>query len=240
MLQFVKDIVSRLLAFFAEDGWFMTQHEALMDMLKGVYQHLPAIIWIVIGLVAVFVGKKLLLPVKILGSFAAGFVAGSQLVAPLLYKLFDADATDTRNIIVGCAVGFFALFLFKIVYFLFGCALFAGGGFVGAYFLIERIPSLKEAVASTEHLNLIIAGVVGLIVLIIGMWLRQYVEMLVTALAGSIGVTYGVLRIWNFTKILDWGPASFGGVTLNLSFVVIALIIALLGFVVQIKTKRLY
>ncbi len=236
MPKFVTD----LLDFFAKDGWFFTQHDNLIGILEDVFQYLPAIILVAVGLLILLVGKKILPVLKVLFYFIVGFVAAYQLLTPLICQLFSMEVTETISLIVGIVVGIVAVLLFKILTFLLVVGVFGGGAGVGAYFLIENVPAIKDLVSGVQYLNYIIAGVVGLIVLLIAWRLLRFIEMLLTSVAGAAIMTYGVVKMYDFCAALDWGTLALGSFTVAYSFLAVAGVLALIGFIIQVKTRSYY
>lgn len=236
MPQFVTD----LLAFFAADGWFLTQVNNLKGILEGVFQYLPAIILIALGLVVLFLGKKILPVEKFLLFLGAGFVVGFQLLAPLVCGWLQWEQTNLTCCIFGGVVGLIAALLFKFLYILLVIGAFGGGAFAGTYFLIENVEALKNAVSSVSYLNYIIAGVVAVIVLLLAWWLLKYIEMLVTSIIGAGAVVLGARMIYDFRSVINIGTLSVAGYELAWISLAFIAVIALVGFVVQIKTRRLY
>ncbi len=236
MPKFVTD----LLDFFAEDGWFFAQHDNLIGILENMFQYLPAIILVAVGLLVLLVGKKILPLLKVLFYFIVGFVAAFQLLTPMICEWFSMEATDTLSLIVGIVAGIVAALLFKVLTFLLVIGVFGGGAGFGTYFLIENVPAIKDLVSDMPYLTYIIAGVVGLIVLLIAWRLLRFIEMLLTSVAGAGIMTYGIVKMYDFCEVLNWGALGAGDFVVAISFLAVAGVLALLGFIVQVKTRSYY
>lgn len=238
------DIVNQLKAhvteFLAKDGWVFTQIKKVVDLLQGVYQFLPEIILIALGLVVLFFGKKILPLEKILAFFGVGFFVGYQVLAPWAAETIKFEMTPMIQVIIGCVVGVVCILLFKVLYFLAVVGVFGGGGFAATLLAIDKIEALKTAVEGTPNLNFIIAGVVALIVVLIAFWLLKFIEMLGTSLIGAAVITFAALRIYNFAALVNIGSVAVAGITISYASLIVIAVLFLIGSIVQIKTRRLY
>ncbi len=183
---------------------------------------LPAIL-AVLSLVQVFAGKKLLGLQKVIAFFVVGFACGAVFVTPLLASVVVLDAW-----IVGLIVGIVAALISKLAYFL---AYVVAAGF-GTYVLCMSDVLPAEITAFTK--DTVVAIVAAVVVLVLALLLRKWIEMLGTACLG------GWTLYLSFVAIM----AAFGLEIANeyamwceLGFVAVA---GLIGFIVQAKTRRRY
>ncbi len=240
-MDFVNKLKDSLLAFLDKEGWLLTQIQKGVDFLEGIYQYLPAIILIALGLVVLFFGKKILALEKILFFFGIGFFAGFQILTPMVAGLIKLEVTPILQVVGGCVVGLIALLLFKVLYFLCVVAVFGGGAFAATVFVaFPKIEALAAAAEATPNLDYIVGGAVALVAILIGFWLLKFFEMLATSIVGAVVVVAGVKKIYNFSQLINLGVLSVAGFYLGVTTLVVIAVLALIGWIVQIKTRRLY
>lgn len=240
-MDFVNKLKDGLLAFLDKEGWLLTQINKGVDFLAGIYQYLPAIILIALGLVVLFFGKKILPLEKILFFFGIGFFLGFQILTPMAAELIKFEATPVIQLIIGCVVGVIAILLFKVLYFLCVVGVFGGGAFAATVFVaFPKIEALAAAAEATPNLQYIVGGIVALVAILVGFWLLKFFEMLATSIVGAAVVVVGVKKIYNFSQLLNLGVLSIGGFKLGVTTLVVVGVLALIGWIVQIKTRRLY
>lgn len=233
-MEIVQNILDKLKEFI-HTGWM---HDGIAA-LRGVYQLLPEIILVALAVVVLLFGKKLLGIEKFLGFLVVGFLGGYLWLAEPIAKLLKIDVNMTLQLVVGGIVGLVAALLFKYLYWLCVLGVFGGGAFYGAYLLLPKIEALSGDDKKT--LVYIIAGVIGLVIAIIAFALLKWIEMLGTSALAGAAIALLLPRLWTeFTTTLNWGTVDLKVLTVNVSQLVLAGVLFLIGSFVQIKTRRLY
>ena len=188
---------------------------------------LPAIL-AVLSLVQVFAGKKLLGLQKVIACFVVGFACGAIFVTPIIDGLIEGLGFKIDAWIVGIVVGIVAALISKLVYFL-AYVIVAG---YGTYVLCMTDVLPAEITAYTK--NMIVAIVAAVVVLVLALLLRKWIEMLGTACLG------GWTLYLCFVSILSAFDLALGAgyeMWWEIGFIAVA---GLIGFIVQAKTRRRY
>ena len=178
---------------------------------------------VLLSLIQVFAGKKLLGLQKFLASFAAGFALGATFVTPLVAGLGVA----IEDWIVGVVVGAIAALLCKLVYFL--AYVIAAGA--AAYTLC--VSGILPEVVSVYTKDMIVAIVVTVVVIVLALVLRKFIEMLGTA---ALGAWTLVLSIEALIAVFMPTFACFEAWL----FYVIMGVAGLVGFIVQVASRKRY
>lgn len=183
------------------------------------------------SLLLAFFGKKTLGLQKFIGCLIIGAACGVYYVAPWVNTMFTLDAW-----IVGLIVGVVAALLCKLVYVI-GYAVIPG---YATYLVLVGGYYLPEAVTSVTKGNWIIGLVGAAVVIVVLFLLRKWVEMLGTAVAGGFAAYACIDALLAAT--IGGGFAQIAAIADYVLYVKIAIIavIALLGFIVQAKTRRRY
>ncbi len=183
-----------------------------------------AYILLAVGLVVALFGKKLLPLGKFVGFFLVGFGAGVLYLSPLVDKLFEIPSW-----IVGLIIGVVAALLCKIFYYI--VVAFASG--YAMYSVCYSASVLPQLTGYTKGNTLysIIAGVVAIVLVLL---LLKWLEMLGTAYLG------GYLFAVSLNTATKFMSLDFIKSYANIVFWVIVGIVALVGFIVQVKTRRRY
>ncbi len=200
----------------------------LIDKVVAAVENISMIfpyIVIAVFLIECLFGKKLLNLQKFLASFIFGYAIGVHYLTPLVHKVFDIKAW-----IVGLVIGIVAAVLCKIVYIL---AVMIVSGY-GVYVLFYS-GTVLTALTSYTAGKWVPSLVVGAVAIVIVLLLLRYIEMLGTAFLGAWVVVKFLNLAISFT---DWSwLAGTAGVIV---YWVIIGIIALLGLIVQFRTRRRY
>ena len=183
---------------------------------------IPAVLAL-LSLIQVFAGKKLLGLQKFLASFVAGFALGAEYVTPLISDL----GISIEDWIVGLIVGAIAALLCKLVYFL-AYVLAAGA----STYILCVSGILPEAV-SVYTKDMIVAIVATAVVIVVALLLRKFIEMLGTAALG------GWTLVLSIEAIMGVFVAGFSHFEAWLFYVIMG-VAALVGFIVQVATRRRY
>ena len=177
-----------------------------------------------LALIVAFFGKRLLGILKFLGGFAAGFIAGVALIAPMVSFIPTNFAW-----IIGLVVGLVAALLNKILYVLIAIV---GVGY-SAYFCAFTAAILPEVFNFTKG-NLLFSGIVAGVAVLLVLIFRKTVERLATAILGGYWFALALANVYNICTI------SFLATMGNIPHLVVAGIIALIGFIIQVKTRKRY
>ena len=180
--------------------------------------------FMVLALVLALFGKRLYGVIKFLGGFAIGFVVGTALLAPMVSFIPEKFAW-----IVGLVVGLVVALLIKFLYYV---IVIVGVGY-GAYFCAFSATYLTKVFNFTKGnllYSLIVAGVAILLVLLLLKWF----EMLGTAALGGYFFALSLAYVYNICNI------SFLSNMGQIPHFIVMGIIALIGFIIQIKTRKRY
>ena len=197
--------------------------ETVAGYLEMVMPYMAYIV-MALGLVVALFGKKLLPVVKFLGFFAIGFGAGVLYLSPLVDKLFVIPSWIT-----GLVIGVIAAVFFKILYILV-VALASGYAMYSVCYTASVLPVVTEFTKGNWIYSLI-AGVVAIVIVFL---LLKWIEMLGTAFIGANMLVASLNTAFNFME-LEF-IKSFNTIV----FWVAVGIIALVGFIVQVKTRKRY
>jgi hypothetical protein len=197
--------------------------EKALGFLQPVMPYM-AYILLGLGVIVALFGKKLLPIAKFLGCFVIGFAAGVLYLSPLVDKIWVIPSW-----IIGLIIGVIAAVFFKIIYVLLVAA-FAGYGMYFICFNAAVLPQVTVYTAGNWIYSLIAAAVAILIVFLLLKW----IEMLGTAFLGAWLATVSLNTAFKFMDL------SFIQNFNVYVFWAIVAIIALIGFVIQVKTRRRY
>ncbi len=220
--------------FKAIGEWFKSVYETistnadisgLWASFTSILNMLPLIatgaIFLVLSLVEVFFGKKLLGIQKFLLCFAVGYTASVAYLAPLLPEGFTIPSW-----IIGVVVGAVAALLFKLIYFL---AYIVAAGY-SVYIICMGGFYLPEAVAPMVKGNMVIALAAGAVAIVLALIFKKLIEMAGTAALGGWFVWLSLIKLFAGLNIqlLDEGLIK----------IIVIAVVALLGAIVQIKTRK--
>lgn len=189
------------------------------------------IVPVVVAVLAIIVannGKKLINFFKFLICAAAGFAAGYVVVYP--YVAAYLTSVPYAQLIVAAVLALVAALLCKILY---PIAFAAAFGYV-AYLAIPTLVASVPAIAVVGQYQLVAAIVVAVLALI----LRGLIEMLGTAVLGGYGFYWALdsLLVAITAKFALGTGAGYELGTGAMAFVV--LLIALIGFIKQVKNRH--
>ena len=200
-----------------------------MENFAEIFSTLAAIMpYITVSLMFLFIffGKKILPVIKFAVSFIVGFGFGVYLVAPLLN---DAIGT-VPSWVSGLLIAILASVLYRLIYIVF----FALAAFFGVYTAsFSLFSALGLELTSVKVASLIVIGIIGVVIAFL---FRKYVEMLATSLLGAFVM---VKQIDASFFSLDYEISLGSAFSLELT-VIIATLIAIIGFWVQFRTRRRY
>jgi hypothetical protein len=162
---------------------------------------------------------------KFLACFVVGFALGTHLLPPLLPIEIQLPPW-----IIGVVVGLIAAVLYRFIYIILYVGIAGYGMYVLAFYGFFLQPN--AVYSNTRAIASLIAAAVAVIIALI---FRKYFEMIGTAVLGSwVATLLFASQIYNFTA---W--PLFSGMERLAIFIPTALLAAL-GTVVQIKTRRRY
>lgn len=226
----VKNATLSLTDLFAKVGEFCENFLAIdviasvQGMADGFIANIPfgsALIFIVVGLLIALFGKRILGALKFVAAVIVGFGVGTLYIAPLVSFIPQAW-------IVGlvCAV-VFAL-LFKVVYIV-GIVALTGYSVYWTCFTAAVLP----AVTGFTKGNLLFSAIAAVVAIVLVLVLLKFVEKVYTSVLGAWMITTNLVAIWD--------PRSLGVLTQNdLILYIIMGVIALIGLIIQIKTRKRY
>jgi hypothetical protein len=194
------------------------------------------LILLLIGLAFTFYGYRLFLVMLPIWGFFAGFWLGAN---ALMLLFGDGFLATTTGWIVGFIVGLIVALLSYLFYFL-GVAIVAGivGYGLGA--------SLMGLFGLTGGLLVFIVGIIFAlvtIVLVLALNLQKYVIIVLTALGGGVAAMVAVLVMLNqvsLQALRESGNALQALGDVSQLWVLVALVLAVVGIVWQIKSNRTY
>lgn len=184
--------------------------------LGQLYPVLVIALCLVVGLF----GRKLSGLIRVLLLFAIGFVSSVYWAAPFIAKFVPGIPA----VGLGVAVGVIAAVLSKMIYNLtyIGCIGFDVYNICfNALFLVEFTANTK----GDAQLSLIFA----VIAVIIALFLRKYLEMIITAAAGGIGIAFFVSTLYDFTTYFEYDP--------NMTKFILGGILAIPFFFIQFRNR---
>ncbi len=161
--------------------------------------------------------------IRVIFLFAVGFVASVYWLAPIVQGLIPA----IPGYAIGLACGIFAAVMSKMVYdFVYiGCI-----GF-DVYNICFNAMFLATLTAYTKG-NLALSVGVAVIAVILALLIRKYLEMLLTAVVGGIGIAYFFKMIFDYTVYIN-----LDGTT---AFLVVGAVLAIPMFIYQYYNRVLY
>ena len=213
---YLKDLVAKTLADTAVSG--------IVEMVKGLLTPVWAyryIVLMVLALVVALFGKRMFGLLKFLGGFALGFVVGVVFLAPKLGFL--------PSYVTGAVIGLVVALLMKFLYYV----ILVGGVGYCAYYVAFTAAVLPVVFNFTKG-NLLFSAVVAVVAVVLVLVLRKWFEMLGTAVVGAYVLTYALTYVYDIRNIAFL--SNYGDIPL---FAVMGLV-ALVGFIVQVKTRKRY
>ena len=194
------------------------------DFFKGYIDKVASVMpYIMIAIFAVVAlgGKRLLPVLKFIAMFVGGFFLGIYSLSPIVIDVMPAFPA----LLIGLITGVVAVVLTKLIYnvLLIVCA--AYGTYLVCY---------TGFLTGFTKGNLIIGLAAAVVVVLVVIFLRKYVEMGGTALFGGLGIALAVKRVYDYTAI-----SVFEGRE-KLAILAIAGVIGLIAFFIQFKTRVRY
>ncbi len=198
--------------------------DSIMGGIESVYKFIMTLAAVGCVVVALF-GKKMIGFLKFVFFFIIGFALGTHLLTPVI-----SAAVEIPGWIVGTVVALVAAVLYRFLYIVLYSAVAGYGMYILAYhgFYLQG----ETAYSDGKAIYCLIAAIVAMVVALV---FKKYIEMVGTAaLGGWLASWIFANFVYNFTVL-----PVFGGITW-VAILVPAVIIAVFGAVVQIKTRRRY
>ena len=214
------DIVKGMWKVFVEADGFSSLWDKIISFLTPFGVIVPAVL-LVLSLVQAFFGRKLLGFQKFVGFFALGYLAGASMLHGLLVDVGIGIPDWIIGIVAGIVLALLSQFLYIVLYIVIsGYAMYMMT--MGGQVLPEGITVMT---VDNMVLSLVIVAVVVLLMLIF----RKWVEMIGTSVLG------GYLTAISLEGVLLSLTGSEPGEAIR---IVVLVAVAILGFFVQIKTRR--
>ena len=200
-----------------------TLWSGFLGAIESIYS-IVLVACVALSLVVAFFGRKIYGAIKFVLFFAIGFLLGAHLLTPLL-----PPEIDLPSWIVGVVLALILSVLSKFIYIVF--YIVAGG--YSAYVLAYHglFLSADSVYTNTRAIGALIATVVAVLLLLI---FKQYIEMIITSALGGWLAVISLRAIYDFTAFpflvgIEW-----------IAILALSVIVSLLGFIVQVKTRARY
>ena len=170
---------------------YVESFKGFADSLGNLFPFLVIALCLVVGAF----GRKLSGLIRVALLFSIGFVSSVYWVAPFLAKFIPGIPA----VGLGVAVGVVAAVLSKMIYNLtyIGCI-----GF-DVYNICFNALFLTELTVNTQGDNILsLAIAAGAVVIALGV--RKYLEMIITAAAGGIGIAFFVQTLYDYTTYFEY------------------------------------
>ena len=176
-------------------------------------------------LVSAFFGKKIIGVIKFCAFFVAGFGIGAHFLSPLLPPQINIPSW-----IIGLVFALIVAVLSRFLYLLLYSVIFGYGTYVLVFygFFLNKTAAYSPGKA-------VGCVIMAIIVLVLALVFRKYIEMALTSFLGAWGETLlFTYQIYNFAAWSIFGGNEVVGI------LVLTLVLTALGLIVQIKTRRRY
>ena len=199
---------------------YVAKYNGFVASLGEFYPYVLIALCLFVGLF----GRRLSGLIRVVLLFAIGFVASVHWVAPIVQQYVSA----VPALAVGLALGLLAAVLSRMIY------NFAYIGCIGfdVYNICFNALFFAELTALTQG-NLVYSVAAGVIAAAVALFLRKYLEMIITAAAGGIGVAFFFKSIFDYT-------ASFGGLEPTTAMLIVGAVVAAPMFIYQYYNRVIY
>ena len=233
---FLNSLITGKFDFAALGEFFISMNESIMantdlmgiwDAIVGAVASIASflpIIFIALGAIELLFGKKLIPLQRFLLCAGVGFVCGVLYISPLINGMFTLP-----SYISGIVIGLVAAVLCKFVYYV----AYAAAAAYSVY--IVSINGLIPFLADFTENNWMIGAIAAAVAVIVAFIFRKYIEMLGTALLGAYVISSTVI-----VNYYDYRTLEFIGDMGWVAELVVIGVVALIGFIVQIKTRKRY
>ena len=178
-----------------------------------------------IGLIAIclFVGlfgRRFSGLVRVSLLFAIGFVASVYWLCPIVANV----APQIPGYYIGLAAGLFAAVMSNLIY---------NGVYIGAIgFDVYNIcfnAMMFESITALTKGNLPVSIGVASVAVILALVIRKYLEMLITAAAGGIGIAFCISKLYNYAEMM--------GMEAKMAMLVVGAVLTLPMFIYQYRHR---
>ena len=174
----------------------------IAETVKGFYASYEiafAIGLALLCLIVGFFGRRMSGVIRVVLISAVGFVASVYWLVPLLKDTLP----EVPGYAVGIAVGVFAGVMSKFIY----DAVFVGVIAFDIYNILFNALYFIELTSLTKG-NLALCLGITFAVVLIALLARKYLEMIITAAAGGIGVAFFVEKIYSYSGLMGMEPLT--------------------------------
>ena len=199
----------------------------LWGLVKGFLCKLGAflpVLLLALAAVEICFGKKLLGVQRFIACALGGYIVGVLTVSPLINQVFLLPAY-----VSGIVVAIVAAILSRYIYYV----LLAVASGYSVFLIFYNNPFLPFALPTVG--NLVVCAIIAVVAIILTFVLRKYIEMLGTAALGGFFVTRIVIA--NYFDYRTWGVFVD---KVWLGHLIFIGVIAIVGFIVQYKTRTRY
>lgn len=217
------DLFNSVKGFFLgvlESSYLQNLWHAFKDGIAQIDKLLPLILFALCAVVTFF-GKRIYPVLRFTLFLVLGFVLGVYLLAPPIVGLLP----NLPPVIIGLAAGLVVSVLSKFLYY---AAITAAVGYI-AYVTCYSGTGV-EMLKGNSVGAIVVAAVLVILVFI----MLKYFEMLLTACLGGFGIAAVIKTLFDYTAL----PAFQGKERIIL--LIVTLLFAIPGFIVQVKTRKRY
>ena len=198
---------------------FFASYQTFVEALGSFYPILLIALSLVVGLF----GRRQSGLLRVVLLFAVGFVASVYWVAPVVQGFVSA----IPGYAIGLAFGILAAVMSRMIYdFVYiGCI-----GF-DVYNICFNALFLVELTALTQG-NMATSVGIAVVATIVALLLRKYLEMIITAGIGGLGIAFFLKQLVDYTVNLNLDP--------NTSVIIVGILLAIPMFIYQYYNRILY
>lgn len=220
----IKDAVVNLYYSITENPDIVPIWNWIMNLIEPIFG-VVTVVLLAVALIGVFFGKKALPFYKFVFFFIVGFALGVHLLAPII-----PDVVTIPSWVVGIVLAVVVAVLYKFLYYALYALCFGYSAYILAYYGCFFI---KEPVYTPTRAAICV--IIAVAVICLAFVLRKYIEMLGTAALGAFMTTKIFISfVYDFTEFPFLAGIEWVGI------LVVSIILGLLGFIVQFKTRRRY
>lgn len=214
--------------------------EMAADAMNKIGTWLPYAILVILSVLLCFFGKKMMGFLKVVVFAGAGFSFGAAILPNLLGIATLQNYPWT--LVIGVVLAVIAALLYKPLYIVGAVVLFG----YSAYYLGYTY-SVRLSFVNTADMRLIIAVVCAAVGILLFFLFRKFWERLVTAIGGGWLAMLAIKGIYDFTAVT--ALKNLGGfeqtflrpdALVFVSELIVAGVIAIVGLIIQLSSKRRY
>ncbi len=198
----------------------------VMNAISGFAAFVPYVL-LLLSLVEVFFGKKLLGLQKFLVAAAIGYCVGVTYVHGLIAPIFPTLPDYISGAVIALVAAVLSKFIYVITY-------IVAAGYAG--YLLAYVPTYIPFLKGITHENILFSAIVAVVFIILALLLRKHIEMFGTAALGGFFISKIVISGFKFNYVELELFGTFGW----LVELIAILLIGLIGFIVQYKTRSRY